>query len=453
MPGSAPQQHASTQQGFVLIEVLVSALVVTIVAGAVLTLITVTTRSAADQRTHADAYGVAQEDQARLRTMRITSLNRLQETRTVTVGAKPFTVESAGVFVNNTTGTSAACTAESASADYVRITSTVKWPQMGKRPPVVIQSIVSPSNGSLDPSHGTLTITTTNGAGAALGGIGISASGAGTFSGSTDATGCANFTDLPSGNYTMTTSATGYVDPQGDLSPWSTTVGVIPSSTQSVTLRYDQPGSIPVKFKYRVGSTTEFKTATADSVFVYNGEMPKGGRVYGTPGGSRLTTVTATPLFPFKGADTVYAGACESNNPNPEGKNPGGAAAMANVVVPAGAAATAPELQLPALNLTVKKGTPVLSGAKIAITDEKCEVAGQELRREYISNATGNPSTSSTGATEPALPMSIYKVCAQTGSGSSIERKTVKEVEVNSLTTSATVTIDLNSGTKSGACP
>lgn len=453
MPGSAPQQHASAQQGFVLIEVLVSALVVTIVAAAVLTLITVTTRSAADQRTHADAYGVAQEDQARLRTMRISSLNRLQQTRTVSVGGKQFTVESSGVFVNNNTGSSAACTAEASSADYVQITSTVKWPQIGKRPPVVMQSIVSPSNGSLDPSHGTLTITTTNGAGTALGGIGISANGAGTFSGSTDSTGCANFTDLPSGNYTMTTSATGYVDPQGDSSPWSTTVGVIPSSTQSVSLRYDLPGSIPVKFKYRVGSTSEFKTATADSVFVYNGEMPKGGRVYGTPGGTRSTLVTASSLFPFKNADTVYAGSCETNNPNPEGKNPPGAAAMANVIVPAGSAAPSPELQLPALTVTVKKGVAVVSGATIAITDENCEANGEHVRRNYVSNASGNQAASSTGTIEPGLPFGTYEVCAQTGSGGSTIRRTIKEVEVKNLAAAASATVDMETKTKSGACP
>jgi Tfp pilus assembly protein PilV len=444
--------RAYGQEGFVLIEVLVSALVIAIVAGAVLTLISATTRSAADQRTHADAYAVAQEDQARLRSMRIAALNRLQQTRTVTLDGHQFTVESTGVFVNNSTGTTSSCTSGESSADYVRITSTVRWPEIGKRRPVTIQSIVSPSNGSLDPSHGTLTITTTNGAGAALAGVGISATGVGTFSGSTDSTGCANFADLPSGNYTMTTSAPGYVDPQGDLSPWSTTVGVVSSSTQSVGLRYDQPGTIPVNFKYRIGSSSEFKTATADSVFVYNAEMPKGGRVYGTPGGTRATTVSATPLFPFKGADTVYAGSCETNNPNPEGKNPSGAPAMASVVVPAGGTAPAPELQLPALNLTVTKGT-ALAGATVAITDESCTAGGTLVRRTYTTNAAGNPSNSPTGAAEPALPWGTYKVCAQTGGGGSTINKTVKEVSVRNLSAAATVAIDLQSGTKSGACP
>jgi Tfp pilus assembly protein PilV len=455
MDGRAQPQPASSQSGFVLIEVLVSALIVTIVAGAVLTVVVATTRSAGDQRTHSDAYAVAQEDQARLRTMRISSLNHLQQTRTVSLNGKQFTVESTGVFVNNTNGNASGCTAESSSADYVRITSTVKWPSIGKRPPVVVQSIISPSNGSLDPSHGTLTITTVNGAGTALAGVGLSASGAGTFSGSTDSSGCANFTDLPSGNYTLTTSATGLVDPQGEFSPWTTTVGVNPSSTQSVSLRYDQPGTIPVRFKYRVGSTTTFAVAKADSVFVYNAEMPKGGRTYGTPGGARLEEVKATPLFPFKGADTVYSGSCATNNPNPkEEKEPPGAAAMANVTVPSGGNATTAELQLPALNLTVTKNSVALAGATVAIIDENClDSGGNNVRRTYTTNAAGNPGSSASGPAEPALPWGTYNVCAQTGSGGSTVRKTVKEVSVQNLAAATTVAIDLQSGTKSGACP
>src|SRR5664279_1705185 len=304
---AGPAQKGPSQAGFVLIEVLVSALVITIAAGAALALITATTRSAGDQRVHADAYGVAQEDQARMRSMRISSLNRLEQTRTVTLAGRQFTVESTGVFVNNTNGTSSSCTAGETSADYVRITSTVKWNGIGTRPPVVIQSVVSPSNGSLDPSHGSLTVISKNAAGGTLAGVGLSGSGAGTFSGSTDSNGCANFADLPSGSYTLTASATGFVDPQGTFPPWTTPAGGNPSTTQSLTLYYDRPGTIPVKFKYRVGSSTEYKAATADSVFVYNAEMPKGGVPYGTPGGTREAIVSATPLYPFKAADTVYA--------------------------------------------------------------------------------------------------------------------------------------------------
>ena len=438
------------QDGFVLIEVLVSALVITIAAGAVLALITANTRSAADQRVHTAAYSLGQEDQARLRSMRISSLNRLEQSRVVTLGGRQYTVESAGVFVNNAQGSSSFCSAGETTADYVRITSTVKW--VGMRKPVVIQSIVSPSNGSLDPSHGTLSVLTKNAAGGALAGVGLSATGPGTFSGSTDSTGCANFADLPSGTYTMTVSATGFVDPQGNLSPWSTPAGVIPSTTQTLTLYYDRPGTIPVKFKYRVGSSGEYLPASADSVLVYNAEMPKGGRSYGTPGGARQAIVEASPLYPFKAADTVYAGSCESNNPNPKGENPGGAPGIGTAIVPAGLTAPIVEVQEPALNVTVtSNGSTAVSGARVTITDENCkDASNNKVKRVYTTNSSGNQAATTNGAIEPGLPYGTYEVCASSGN-----RRIVKNlIAVKSMTAAATLALNLNgSGSTSGSCP
>jgi Tfp pilus assembly protein PilV len=443
------------EQGFILIEVLVSALVITVVAGAVLALVTATTRSAADQRTHADAYGVAQEDQSRLRSMRISSLNRLQQTRTVSLNGTRFTVESTGVFVNNSTGESSSCTSEGSSADYVKITSSVTW--QNSRKPVTLQSIVAPSNNSLNPSHGTLAIQATNGAGQPLSGVGISGTGIGNFSGSTDATGCANFADLQEGNYTLTTTATGLVDADGNLSPWSKTVGVVASSTQLISVRYDRPGTVPVTFKYRVGSSEKFETAYADAVVAYNAEMPSGAHSYGTAGGSRLSQINATPLFPFKAADTVYAGACEANNPNPKGEaNPPGAPAMASVVVPAGLTASPVVLQLPALNLTLTyNGTPV-SGARVTITDRNCKVGGVNVKRVYTTNASGAQSAATNGVAEPGLPWGSYEVCAsaEVKAGES-RRIKASPVAVENLTAGTTLALSLSGGSSEAnrTCP
>ena len=151
------------QEGFVLIEVLVSALILAIVAGAVLSLIAATTRSAATERTHSVAYGLAQEDQARLRTMRIASLIRLPTTaQPKTIDGTSYEVVSKGQYISNSTGT-ASCNGGNAADDYVQITSTVKSPAL--RNAVTMTSSVSPSSGSLDPSHGNLAFGITNGAG------------------------------------------------------------------------------------------------------------------------------------------------------------------------------------------------------------------------------------------------------------------------------------------------
>jgi len=422
----------------VLIEVLVSALVLAIAASAVLTLLGATARTAADQRRHAEAFAVAQEDQARLRSTRISSLNSLAQTRTVTLDSNKFTVESTGVFVNNTTGT-ASCTSEASSADYVRITSTVTWANMNGRKPVVMQSIVAPSNGSLDPSHGTLTISAVNAAQKPLAGVGLSGTGAGSFSGTTDSSGCANFADLPSGNYTVTPTATGLVDKESKP-PAPFTIGVIASGTQSHQLEYDVPGSLQVQFKYRVNSTETFNASTANSIRVAHPflQTPK---TFTAAGGVPITTMEATGLFPATSPYAVYAGTCNGNNPNPNSE-PGapGAPGVASITVPAGAMATPPGvIQLPALNLTVKKSGTPLVGAKVKLTGITCS-----FERIYTTVTEGV-------LPDPGLPWGAYKVCAATTTGS-IVHKTINEVKVESMTAGTTSSIDLGSGTQSGGC-
>ena len=219
---------------------------------------------------------------------------------------------------------------------------------------------------------------------------------------------------------------------------------MIAGTTNTVALQYDQGGSIPVTFKTRIGSSPTLVNSTADSVVVFNTGMttPK---TYGNPGGTRLSTVTATPVFPFTSPDTVYAGACSSNNPNPNSlPNPPGAAAMASVTVPAGGSVPA-QVQLPALNLTVfsgisslSPGSPV-SNAHVIVNDTACSV-----KRTYTTNSSGK-------LTDPGLPWSSssgYTVCVD----KSNQRKTTSGVLVQDLVNGTTLNVFMGTGTTSGVC-
>ena len=443
----APAQPSPrAEDGFALIEVLVSALIVVIVGGAVLTTLQATARSAGDSRNHAMAQALAQEDQARLRSMRISSLNKLNQNYPVTLDGTNFSVTSTGVFVNNTSQT-ASCTSGQTSADYIRISSSVTWNGLGKRPPVTMTSIVSPSNGSLDPGHGTLTISAINAAGQPLPGLGVSGTGAGTFSGTTDASGCANFADLPAGSYTVTPTATGLVDKAGkEPATLSPSPSVIPSGTQTVILQYDKPGALEVDFKYRVGSSSEFKPSSANSIRVFNSGMT-GALTFSTPGGVPAATAqSTTKLFPFSSPYAVYAGSCSSNNPNPTSDpEAAGAAAVASVTVPPGATiAPLPKgtIQLPALNLLVKKDGAPLVGAEVKITNS----GGCSFSRKY---------TTTTGGVlaDPGLPWGTYDVCAARTTGTIRHKFLPSSVDVQNLTNPPLKEIDLTSSTSSGSCP
>lgn len=431
-----------------LIEILVSALVLATVAGGVLTLLQATTRTAADQRRHSVAYAIAQEDQARLRSMRLSALNRLSETTPVTLDGTKFTVESSGVFVNNSSGTDSSCAAGNTSADYVKVTSKVSWTGIGNRPAPTIQSIVAPSTGSLDPSRGILIVTAKNAAGGALSGLGLSGSGAGTFSSSTDATGCAHFADLPAGSYTVTTSGAGLVDKNGNAAGTAGhSTSVTAGGTNTLPLEYDQAATLPVQFQYRVGSTSTFKAAKIDSVYPFHTSMSPA-KAYWSPSKARVLSLSATPIFPFTTPVTVWGGACSANNP-------GAGAGQASVTLQPGATAAMQTVQLPALEITVSKsGTPT-SGAEITVEDDNCVVEGAQYVRKYFSEAQGHQASSST-STEPEYGVpysSSYDICASTSISGVTRRATASNVSVKSLTSGTPISLNITSSSSSNGCP
>ena len=395
-------------RGFALVEILVSALIVVAVSGGALAALQASNRSGAEERHRAHAYGIAQEDQARMRSLRISELSNLEQTRTVTVDGMPYEVSSAGEFVTDSTGT-ASCTQGTASADYIRITSTVTWPSIDSRPPALVQSLVAPPNGSISETAGALAVAVQNGQNQGVPGVGLSGSGAGSFSGTTGANGCAIFGNLPAGNYTLTPQPSGLVDRDGDP-PEPLPTSVVALSTNTVVLQYDTPGSIEVSFNTRVGGS--LVPSSTDSVVTFNTGMTEA-EAFGTIG-SAAATLTATPLFPFASPDTVYAGSCTDNNPNPDADpDAPAAAAAASVVVPAGGTATA-TIELPALHLRVRSGTsssdpgsPV-NNANVTVTDQTCMVGGQPVERSLSTNAAGE-------LPDPGLPAGVYDLCVDDG--------------------------------------
>ena len=236
------------EAGIALIEVLISAVIIVLASGATFGLLSASAKSAAEERHRSEAFGIAQEDQARLRSLPVPSLNQLSQTKTVTLNGTPFTVKSEGVFINDKSGTSS-CGQGTSSADYAQITSSVTWPSLGSRKPVDNPEHRRPPPGSLNPENGTLTISADSPGEVPIAGIGLSGTGAGTFSGTTNAEGCALFPNQPAGNYTLTPSgvANGLIEPNGNP-PGPETVSVVAGSTSTVQLLYGEPGWIPIKF-------------------------------------------------------------------------------------------------------------------------------------------------------------------------------------------------------------
>jgi type II secretory pathway pseudopilin PulG len=452
-----PARPSPSEGGFVLIEILVSALVLAIVASGVLALLQSTTRSAGVQRDSSKGYAIAQEDQARLRAMRLNDLDGLTQTTEPKLDGTKFKVESTGIFVNNNEG-AVSCTGGNIKPDYVRITSKVTWPGMGARKPTVIRSVFSPVNGSLNANNGSIVVSVLNAAGGGLSGVGISLSGPTGAVRTTDETGCAIFGDIPAGpgtNYTMTPSAPGLVGENGKP-PAAKTVGVSMGATMPVELRYDLPGSFAAPFVYRVGSTTEFKPSSQSSIMVFNQGLETA-KSFSSVGGIPAATIEAKELFPFTSPYAVYAGSCISNNPNPKSESGApGAAAVTAITVPRGAAVAppVPSVQVPALNLTVKTGSTPIVGAKVKVTGT-CSFERVFTTVERTIEKGAEKIIEKGVLADPGLPWGTYEICA---SAKVLEGKTevsrrIKKssIIVQNLTSGTALTLDVSgSGSESG---
>jgi Tfp pilus assembly protein PilV len=444
----------SDEDGFIIIEVLVSAVILAIVAGAVLTLIASTTHSAAAARNHSTAYGLAQEDQARMRTLPISTLKTLKKVvKEPTINGTQFKVESKAFFVNNLSGT-ASCTEQNASTDYVEITSTVSSTTMPN--PVSLQSIISPSSGSIDSTHGSLVFQANNARGEGVSKVSITASGPATISGETESTGCATFADIPSGNYKVTATAGGLITPEGSTTFVNEQVGAPNGSTQQVPIYFDTAGSVIAKFVYKEPTiSTEYKAAPVDSMELFNSE--NGNKAVAFPT-TRLATRAAelkdTSVYPFKTKYKVYAGSCTSNDPDPKGEGLN-AEGLASVAVTAGGTAAA-TIRVPALNLTVTNSSgTAIEGATVIITDANCTSAKREFTTNKIGHIVNAKGELKSETFAVGLPFGTYNICASatiSGQTRRTEATGTNAVAVSNLTTAATKTLALPSSGSSSAC-
>ena len=436
-------KQTESERGSVLIEVLVSAIMLVITAVGVFGAFEAGTRSTAEERHRAQAEGLAQADVTRMRTMRISDLANLRESKPATVDGSLYTVESEANFATDSTGT-ASCAAGTASADYIKISSIVTWPTIGSRDPVEQESLVAPPNGSISPESGSLAIQIEDAESEGVQGVGLIGTGAGTFSGVTGPNGCAVFGDLPAGNYTLTLSGPSLVDKNGEA-PQPKSTSVVEESTNTLTLLYDEPGEIAVGFETRIGG--ELVPSEADSVVAFNSGMSvaKAFGALGTPS----PEVAATPLFPFTSSYSVYAGTCEADHPS-AGESSAPAVAEAFVSPGGGTPVT---IELPALHLTVwsgsgsEPGEPV-AAAEVKLADTECEAELEEPQvRAFTTDSQG-------GLPDPGLPFSTYDLCVSDGA----RRFTVPELAVpadpEDMAAGTTTDVYLDSPeAETGECP
>src|SRR3954452_875676 len=248
----------SSESGFALIQAVVSAAVLAIIALAVLCGIDAAGNSSAREKARAVAASLAEQDQETLRSMDVNKLAAVTETpRVVKVDGTDYTVTSKAEWVTDDAGGTPACGNSSKNNEYLHIRTTVTSALVGTRiKPVVIDSLVAPST-EYSSTHGILGIKVVDRNDVAVPAAAINATSTSpsvSRSGTTDANGCVIFKQLPVATYTVTVSRPGYVGT--DLSNTVTvsqkatpgtvtfkTIGYDVATTARVTVKTTPPGT------------------------------------------------------------------------------------------------------------------------------------------------------------------------------------------------------------------
>jgi type II secretory pathway pseudopilin PulG len=351
----------ASQDGFLLIEALISTLLVGIMVIATYNGLDSVNRSTAEQRRHDEASALAMQSQEQLRSDSATALLALPSaghSYTVTVGGTQYTITQKASYGNGgeQTGCSASEKGGAGKGTYILISSTVEWPHLVK--PVTESGIITPPTGSA------LKINVTNGGETPTAGIPIvvtytpvGTTGTSTVEATTSSTGCALFAGIPSTSATVTAKETqGIVTKWGSLYLPPTEVTLAPNILTELPLTLAPGGRLEAEFKYRTNTTykhlnnssgseiTEnvtgdtfvalnvnmkqapnFETGSNQNTFTMSGTLYE---VLPDTAGGAYEAKSTTPqepikypqgnLFPFPTTEnswTVYAGDCTANNP------------------------------------------------------------------------------------------------------------------------------------------
>jgi type II secretory pathway pseudopilin PulG len=442
----AERVKPSAQEGFLLVEVIVSALLVALIVVATFNGFDVVNRAQADNRAHDQAVILAAQSQEQLRTDPITTLQALENsphTYTQTINGTTYEIKQEAAPSNgsaNTTGCSAIETTRQNGAN-VLITSSVTWPRLGasKRPEVQLSSIITPPTGSgLEIDVGNAPAPT-----AGVGGVTVSvtftpvnSASPQTLEGTTSSAGCVVFGDIEATAATVEIhEKSGFVTPSGTLKVPPKEVKLAPNITVHDAVTYNQGGAIKANF------TWEGKSVSGDTFVAYNTSMnvapsfqvgstlfgpyeATGEEHYQAETGKYASSATTAKgvrystgdLFPFLEPNKwlVYSGDCTENNPH----KINAAIADGEVLVIAGGT-TEVNVPISKTSLLAREGTlkspssPV-SGLEVKLTNTACaasSIPNNASKLNYWRFQKTNE-----GALEfPYQPFGAYELCVATG--------------------------------------
>lgn len=395
---------AASEEGFGLIEVLISSVVLVIVVLGVMAGLDSVSRTAGANQSKTVAGVLAEKDLERLRSLKTSDLSKLKslepETATVDVGGVTYTITSTAQLVSDTSGDDVSCSTPNGAGGYLRITSKVSS-QDTRIKPVTLSSIVAPQ-----PGLGTLTALVRNADSAPLVKLPVQAIGLTPGTQQTNDAGCAIFIEREAGSYTARLNQATYVDPDGNQQV-DHNVTVSAGNVTLTEFLYDLAGS----FNVSVVRSDNSPDLSSGVIAAHTG-VTLGYRAVAPA--SQATAFGFTSMFPFSTAYEVFAGTCEGNNPANWDANyfPNHPLAVAKVNRGENPGPARKVIE-PSINITAtyKNGTAAAaatSNARVFAYPKTpdCTPAPRISLGNTQSSNGGRPAN-------PGLPFGMYDVCAE----------------------------------------
>jgi Tfp pilus assembly protein PilV len=295
------------ENGFSLAEVLVALTVITMGIIATGALLVSTIRAVGTNQSRAGAANAARNEIAELRMLPAASITQGRTTKTVTYGTRSYEVSTYSKWVN-LGGDSDVCSSGHGSvADYVRSVVTVTWGDTQIQP-VRMTTLVSPSEGSVLSTKGSIAVTVADVDGDPVPNVDVTAvsdAGGTLLADNTDDQGCVFFANLPpGGTWNLTLNKEGYVDPQGTQKPTSAT-SVVKAETSTVTFLYDVAGDIQMSLNPIHAGTPTGLGVTISSTYAPSEVLR-----------TTIWPVFRTGLFPASGGYEAWLGVCNDADPS-----------------------------------------------------------------------------------------------------------------------------------------
>jgi type II secretory pathway pseudopilin PulG len=319
-PNDALPPAAGPEGGFGLIELIVSITLLAVVMLGLASAMGAGMKVIASNRYRVVAASLASEDLELARSAGFDSLTFGTTSRTVPVDGVTYTVRREAEWLDQGTG-QVSCTSPSAGRSYVRLATRVTWPNMGAVRPVLSETLLTPSGAVADATTGGLALQFLRADGSGAQGVTVSISGATSATPLvTPTSGCALFTDLAAGNYTVTATRPGFVTTNGAASH-SFVVGV---TAGTISSRLGELYDDAARLSLRLAAPEGYPVPTGIPVTVANNQLAA--RTRTVPGATTGDTVEVAGLYPFANGYTAWAGSCA--DADPEGVRPASSPAV-----------------------------------------------------------------------------------------------------------------------------